>query len=351
MRGQCNCGSVRAVQDARDKAVKWQTAAEEAAGRFTDKDLQEQVQQRLTTLTPEVTKNLMGTPGEVGVVTIAAYRESDKGPPTMVAVAFEGLGDTLNSSFFPRVLSDMPQMARGDKDQQGLPIIMDVSSSGYLIYELDKGDVKASYIPQSIMKQSLGIAIQQSRAKTAQAESAVAERDQRDAQRQAQNQAAAAAAAPASNVPAQQDQSTQAAANTTSPDTNYYGSNGYVGYDGNYYNPYGWSPYLVIPAGARDAERQRREAYRRAHPDERERTRNTSPGSPASAHPGDPTGSTPSQANPVPAPPPAQSAPQSPARTPQTPPAERPSVPAAKPAPPAPQLRGPRAAPSAPRAK
>ncbi len=45
---------------------------------------------------------------------------------------------------------------------------------------------------------------------------------------------------------------------------NYYGSNGYIGNDGGYYNTYGWAPYVVIPAGARGRTKTPRIAPRTA---------------------------------------------------------------------------------------
>ncbi len=186
--------SIRAVQDARDRATKWEDAAAEAIAKISDKELQGQVQKRLNTLTPQVAKDLLTTPGEVGVVTIAAYRESESGQPALVSVAYEGLGDTLNKSFFPRVVSDMPQLMRGEKKDSDQPLILDIPDSGYLIYELDKGDLKAGFIAQATMKLSLGAAVQQSRAKTAQVENAEARRDQADAERAAHDQAVQAAA-------------------------------------------------------------------------------------------------------------------------------------------------------------
>ena len=141
-------------------------------------------------------------------------------------------------------------MVRGDEGKPGQPLYLDIAASGYLVYELDKGDLKASYVPQAIMKQSLGAAIQQSRARTAQVEDRDAHREQLAAQRPAP------VTPPANDVSTptdqqngeQNQQAVQANANSASNPA-YYGSNGYVGSDGTYYNPYGWSPYIVILPG------------------------------------------------------------------------------------------------------
>ncbi len=254
--------AIRAVQEARDRATKWEEAASEAVAKVPDKELKDQVQKRLNALTPDVAKDLLTTPGEVGVVTIATYKESKAGEPALVSVAYEGLGDHLNGSFFPRVVSDMPQLMRGEKKDTDQPLVLDIPASGYLIYELEKGDLKAAFVAQATMKQSLGAAVQQSRAKTAQIENAEARRDITEAQRNAADQAVPAAA---TQQPAlAPDQSAAQPPADATPNPNYYGSNGYIGADGGYYNTYGWAPYVVIPAKAQLDERKRRELRRAA---------------------------------------------------------------------------------------
>ncbi len=194
-------------------------------------------------------------------MTIAVYRERKTENEVLAAVAFEGLGDSLNPSFYPRVLSNLPEVPQ-NKENQPLSLELDPNATSYLCFYLDHGDLKAGDIAHSQMKQSLGLAIQRSRQQpTAPVAGGVWPRSQAVLEQQQADLRAEQAAANQQADQAQANQqasdaqpaSAQVSSDWTTPywtaDNNnapYYGTDGWIPWYA-YVPGYGQQPVIVQP--------------------------------------------------------------------------------------------------------
>lgn len=149
------------VQDVRERSTPWQQAADQAVARISEPQLKSSVSGQLARVAPQVAGALMTRPGDSAIVTIAVYHAKDNPRQSAAAVAFEGLGDALNPSFFPRVLANFPQPPQGNNIPQ--PLELDAGATSYLCFFLDHGDLKAGNISDEQMKRSLSVAIERAR--------------------------------------------------------------------------------------------------------------------------------------------------------------------------------------------
>jgi len=154
------------VQDVRQHNTPWEQAADQAVGKIGDPALKSSVSQQLSKIAPQVAKALLAHPGESAMVTIAVYRQRDTSRAAAAAVAFEGLDDALNPSFYPRVLANFPQPP-GVPNTSAPSLELDPTATSYLCFFLDHGDLKAGNISHEQMKRSLDVAIEQSRRQSA----------------------------------------------------------------------------------------------------------------------------------------------------------------------------------------
>lgn len=239
--------SLLAIADIRERPTPWQQAAQEAAGRVKDSALRNQVNQQLAAVGPQVAQDLLNKPGETAVVTVAVFKNPKTDQQSMAAVSYEGLGDSLNPSFFPRLLANVPNPASAKQQSDGR-LELDAIATSYICFYLDHANLMAGDVPHTLMKKSLDVAIQQAREKgarfantgsagtTSQAQ-ALAQQDlnqriqaAREQQREIDAAAQTASAAIAPNY-----------GNVILPMLPY-------GYS-NYYGGYGWQPWIAYLPG------------------------------------------------------------------------------------------------------
>jgi hypothetical protein len=231
---------LRAVQDVREKRTPWQQAAQEAASRVKDPKLREQVSQRLSNIAQQASWDLLARPGQTAVATVAVFTNPKTEEQRVAAVSYEGLGDSINPTFFPRLLANIPATQPAGDNK----LMLDPIATSYLCFYLDHADLMAGDVPHATMKKSLDLAIQFARDQGAQLASGSAS-SQSSAQVQARQRANQQAQA------AQQQQ--QAAVESSSP---AYDESSVMsmlpGYYSNYYSgQYGyWQPWLAYLPGA-----------------------------------------------------------------------------------------------------
>jgi hypothetical protein len=149
--------SLSVVKDARQRQTRWQDAAKEAEDQITDPALRQKLDDRLNAMADTVAEQLIQKPDQCAVVTIAVYTDPGSEHQQRVAVAFEGLDESLNPTFFARLLADTP--LRGDQQEQQPGVTVDRAATSYMIYHLADGDLKASDVSQAQMKLSLAMAL------------------------------------------------------------------------------------------------------------------------------------------------------------------------------------------------
>ncbi|HET6250495.1 MAG TPA: hypothetical protein VFE47_22595 [Tepidisphaeraceae bacterium] len=248
--------TLNVVQNARERRTPWQQSADEAVARINDPAIKANVTQQLSALAPQVAKALMHEPGENGIVTIAVYKDRGTGKEILAAVAFEGVGEGLNPSFYARVLANFPQVP-GTDAKLAERLEYDPLASSFLCMFVNRGDLKADDITDAEMKKSLDLGIQQATQTTnsvpggtAQPGQAALTQQQIDQIQQQEN----------ANAQAQE------AAATEGPDytTSYWDSNtpDFVPY----YGVDGWIPwYTYVPAYGQAALISRPDFHHREH--------------------------------------------------------------------------------------
>jgi len=229
---------LRAVQDLREKPTRWQQAAQEAASRVKDPKLRDQVSERLSAIAQQAAWDLLARPGQTAVATVAVFTDPKTEEQRLAAVSYEGLGDSINPTFFPRLLADIPATQPATENK----LMLDPFATSYLCFYLDHADLLAGDVPHATMKKSLDLAIQFAREQGARLASgstpsqAAAQAQSRQQAADQQAQAAQEQAAVQSSPPVY-DQSS-----ILSMLPSYYG---------NYYGQYGyWQPWLAYLPGA-----------------------------------------------------------------------------------------------------
>jgi hypothetical protein len=151
-------GSLSVVSDARQRHTPWQDAAKEAEDQITDPALRQKLADRLNAMADTVAAGLIQKPNQCAVVTIAVYTDPGSEHQRHVAVLYEGVDESLNSTFFARLLADTPLSAE-QQEKQHSGLLLDRAASSYMIYHLADGDLKAENVSQDQMKQSLAMAL------------------------------------------------------------------------------------------------------------------------------------------------------------------------------------------------
>lgn len=245
-----------AVESVREKHDSWQTAADRAVARIASPQLKNNVNRQLAKVAPAVAGALLHQPGQSAIVTIAVYKNRQSGQEAAAAVAFEGVGDQLNPSFYPRVLADLPRLPNAQQNQTD-SLQLDLEATSYLCFFLDHADLKAGNITQKEMKESLATAIQHARAEANNGENAtggplVEQGAQALQAQQAAQQAQAAQQSAAANAQSSAASAEESQTAADSQDQNF--ASPYWTQANPYYGTDGWIPwYTYIPGYGQQA--------------------------------------------------------------------------------------------------
>jgi hypothetical protein len=161
-----------AVRQAIEGAKPWQQAESQAAEKIDAPDLKQNLHDGMAALAPRLARALIDHRGDVAIVTVAIYRDTrpatQPANPTAtqpvykdaaIAIAFEGFGGRLDSTFLPRVLSDQPRTPDDGREPVDPNLALDRGATSYLVFKLTRDGLQAGVVGHDELRPQVADAV------------------------------------------------------------------------------------------------------------------------------------------------------------------------------------------------